>query len=49
MREPEPAVIAAAARGERRAVAEIVQLYQVPLWRFLRRLVLDDESAEDLT
>jgi RNA polymerase sigma-70 factor, ECF subfamily len=49
MREPEPMVIEAAARGDARAVAEIVGLYQVPLWRFLRRLVMDADAAEDLT
>lgn len=49
MREPESVVIEAAANGDRRAIAEIVHLYQVPLWRFLRRLVLDADVAEDLT
>jgi RNA polymerase sigma-70 factor (ECF subfamily) len=49
VREPEPATIAAAAAGDREAFVELVQLYQLPVWRFLTRLVNDAALAEDIT
>lgn len=49
MREPEPAVIRAAAAGETAAFEQLVRDHQVHVWRFLRRLLGDDALAEDVT
>jgi RNA polymerase sigma-70 factor (ECF subfamily) len=47
--EPDPAVVSAARAGDRRAFELLVRAYQAPVWRFLRRLLGDDELAEDVT
>ena len=49
MREPEPSTITAAAAGDTAAFVELVQLYQLPVWRFLTRLLNDPTLAEDIT
>jgi RNA polymerase sigma-70 factor (ECF subfamily) len=49
VREPEPALIRAAAGGDRLAFEQIVRDHQLHVWRFLRRLVGDDALAEDVT
>lgn len=49
MREPEPAVIKAAASGDRRAFEQLVRDHQVHVFRFLRRLLGDAALAEDVT
>lgn len=49
MREPEPATVAAAAEGDVDAFVELVHLLQVPVWRFLTRLLGDRGLAEDIT
>jgi RNA polymerase sigma-70 factor, ECF subfamily len=49
VREPEPAVIRAAAAGDKRAFERLVRDHQVPVWRFLRRMLGDAALAEDVT
>lgn len=49
MREPEPATVTAAANGDAEAFVELVHLLQVPVWRFLTRLLGDRGLAEDVT
>jgi RNA polymerase sigma-70 factor, ECF subfamily len=49
MNEPDPALISRAASGDRHAFADIVRLYQDPVWRFLSHLLGDPHSAEDAT
>jgi RNA polymerase sigma-70 factor, ECF subfamily len=46
--EPEPALIRAAAAGDRAAFERIVRDQQVHVWRFLRRLLGDATLAEDV-
>jgi RNA polymerase sigma-70 factor, ECF subfamily len=46
--ELEPALIRAAAAGDLVAFEQIVRAYQQHVWRFLRRLVGDAATAEDL-
>jgi RNA polymerase sigma-70 factor, ECF subfamily len=46
--EPEPAVIRAAAAGDLGAFEQLVRAYQQHVWRFLRRLLGDAASAEDV-
>ncbi|MGH9211011.1 MAG: RNA polymerase sigma factor [Acidimicrobiales bacterium] len=48
MQEPEPALIRAAAGGDRDAFEQIVREQQVHVWRFLRRLLGDAALAEDV-
>ena len=48
MDEPEPAVIRAAAAGDLGAFEQLVRAYQQHVWRFLRRLLGDAASAEDV-
>lgn len=48
MQEPEPATIRAAAGGDLDAFGELARHYEVPIWRFLVRLVGDRTLAEDL-
>lgn len=48
MHEPEPALVRAAAAGDRDAFEQIVRDQQVHVWRFLRRLLGDDALAEDV-
>jgi RNA polymerase sigma-70 factor (ECF subfamily) len=47
--EPDPTTIRAAMAGDAAAFEELVRVYQVPVWRFLRHLVGDATLAEDLT
>jgi RNA polymerase sigma-70 factor (ECF subfamily) len=47
--EPEPVVIRAAAAGDLGAFEQLVRAYQQHVWRFLRRLLGDAASAEDVT
>jgi RNA polymerase sigma-70 factor, ECF subfamily len=47
--ETDPALIRAAAAGDPAAVEQIVRAHQLPVWRFLRRLLGDDGAAEDVT
>ena len=47
--EPEPAVIRAAAAGDLGAFEQLVRVYQQHVWRFLRRLLGDAATAEDVT
>lgn len=49
VREPEPATVAAAAAGDVAAFTDLVHLLQVPVWRFLTRLLGDRGLAEDVT
>ena len=49
MEEPEPALIRAAAAGDRAAFEQLVRAYQQQVWRFLRRLLGNDALAEDVT
>ncbi|MEE9414455.1 MAG: sigma-70 family RNA polymerase sigma factor [Acidimicrobiales bacterium] len=49
MNEPDPTIIRAAAKGDHAAFADLVSLYQEPVWRFLTRYVGDAHLAEDLT
>lgn len=49
MREPEPAVVRAAATGDLGAFEGLVRDHQVDVWRFLRRLLGDAALAEDVT
>src|SRR5436190_4958665 len=42
-------VVSRAQRGDERAFAEIVRAYQAPILSFVRRLVRDRETAEDVT
>lgn len=49
MNEPDPTIIRAAAKGDQAAFADLVRLYQEPVWRFLTRYVGDAHLAEDLT
>jgi RNA polymerase sigma-70 factor (ECF subfamily) len=49
VREPEPSTISAAAAGDQTAFVDIVQLFQLPVWRFLTRLLNDATLAEDIT
>jgi RNA polymerase sigma-70 factor (ECF subfamily) len=46
--ELDPALIRAAAAGDLAAFERIVRTYQQHVWRFLRRLVGDPASAEDV-
>jgi RNA polymerase sigma-70 factor (ECF subfamily) len=49
MEDPDPAVLAAAARGDNDSIVEIVRLAQPHIWRFLRHITNDPELASDLT
>lgn len=49
MEDPDPKTLAAACRGDRRALAEIVALAQPDTWRFIAGLERDREMVEDLT
>jgi RNA polymerase sigma-70 factor (ECF subfamily) len=46
--EPDPVTIRAAMAGDLGAFEELVRAHQVPVWRFLRHLLNDDELAEDV-
>lgn len=48
MQEPDPALIRAAAAGDRDAFERIVRDHQLHVWRFLRRLLGDPALAEDV-
>lgn len=48
VQEPDPRVIHAAAQGDLDAFTELVQTYQMELWRFLRHLLGDESLAEDV-
>lgn len=48
MEEPEPELIAAAAGGDHDAFAKIVRDWQLPVLRYLRRMLGDDGLAEDV-
>ena len=49
MREPEPEVVARAARGDLDAFEELVRSCQAPIYRFALRMVRDPPTAEDVT
>lgn len=49
MNEPDPTTIALAVRGDQQAFAELIHLYQEPVWRFLNHLLGDRHAAEDAT
>lgn len=49
MYEPDPGTVRAAVAGDLDAFEVLVRAYQAPVWRFLRRLVVDPTLAEDLT
>ncbi len=49
MREPDPGVVRAAARGDVAAFTVLAREAQPHLWRFLRHLTGDAELAADLT
>lgn len=49
MHEPDPRTVAAAATGSMDAFEELVNGFQVPVWRFLTHLTSDRALAEDLT
>jgi RNA polymerase sigma-70 factor (ECF subfamily) len=49
MYEPEPATLQAAMKGDHSAFGELVRNYQVPVWRFLTRMLSDPAVAEDVT
>jgi RNA polymerase sigma-70 factor (ECF subfamily) len=46
--EPDPALVRAAAAGDVAAFDQLVRAYQQHVWRFLRRLLGDDGTAEDV-
>jgi RNA polymerase sigma-70 factor, ECF subfamily len=49
VQETDPAVIRAAMAGDLSAFEQIVRLHQQSVWRFLRRLLGDAATAEDIT
>ena len=49
MEDPDPPTLDAARRGDPEAVAEILTLLQPHVWRFVRTLERNRETAEDLT
>lgn len=49
MQEPEPATIRSAAAGDLEAFTSLVRATQAHVWRFIRHLVGDDDTAADLT
>ena len=46
--EPDPVTVRAAMAGDLGAFEDLVRLYQLPVWRFLRHLLGDAELAEDV-
>ncbi len=49
LRDIDPALVALAADGDGRAVAEIVRALQTPIYNVARRMLLDRHDAEDAT
>ena len=48
MQETDPALIRAATAGDLAAFEQIVRTHQQQVWRYLRRLLGDDDAAEDV-